>query len=75
MAEVVSRALPMASFSTAPRLTLSWRVPAPVAVTGTVKTPKEVSVTVPMVTAALPALPKSLAETVLASMSLLKVTV
>lgn len=42
---------------------------------GTLKTPGEISVTVPMATVAMPALLKSAAVTVLASMSSLKVTV
>ena len=75
MAVAVLRALPATSLRTAPAITWSCRVPAVVGVTGTVKTPGVVSVTVPMVTVALPALPKSAAETVLASMSSLKVTV
>ena len=77
MAEVVSRALPTKSCRTAPALALRMRVPAVYGVTGTVKTPEVsvVSVTVPMVKTAVPALPKEAAETVLASMSSLKVTV
>ena len=51
MAEVVFRALPATSLRTAPD-DLELRVPALVGVTGTVKTPGVVSVTVPMVTSA-----------------------
>ena len=50
-------------------------MPLLVGVTFTVKTRAEVAVTEPMVMAALPALPKAAAVTVLAFMSLLKVTV
>ena len=46
-----------------------------VGLTGTLKTPGEVSVTVPMLALAVPALLKSSAPTVAASMSSLKVIV
>ena len=75
MAVVVLRALPAASFKSAPAMTWSWSVPTPFAVTGTLKIPGAVSVTVPMATVASPALLKSAAETVASSMSSLKVTV
>ena len=77
MAAVVTSGTPPASLRTAPALTLSWSVPALVGVIGTVKIPEvgAVSVTVPMLTPAVPALPKSAASIVVASMSPLKVTV
>ena len=75
MAEVVTRALPSTSLRMAPGLTWSCRVPALVGVACTAKTPGVVSMTAPMVTAAVPALPKSAAVTVAAFMSSLKAMV
>ena len=75
IADVVPSALPAASVRTAPALIFSWSVPTLVGVTPTLNTPGEVSVIEPTVIVELPALPKSAASTVLASMSSLKVTV
>ena len=77
IADVVFRSLPNVSSITAPAATAKRRVPAtvPLGVTDTVTTPGDVSVTVPRVMGASPALVKSPASRVAESMSLLKVRV
>ena len=75
IAEVVLRSLPARSSIKAFCLIRRMRVPVEVGVTGTLKTPGEVSLTVPMLMAAVPPFSKSAAVTVAALISSLKVTV
>jgi hypothetical protein len=75
IAEVVTSELPATSFRTAPDATLNISVPGMVGVTCMVNIPGSTSLTELMVTALVPALAKSAALTVAASMSSLKVMV
>ena len=69
------RSLPARSLITAPDGICRIRVPAVLAVTGTLKTPAEVSVMLPMLIVDVPEFTKSVASTVASSMSSLNVTV